>query len=145
MTSNIVVTSTQDIVLFRFSLHWSVGLVTILSAFHRRQLAMVWTPFPEPKVFFLACFALLMSKGVNSMSGVKKAMSRAAVKDGFHIRNKHRTRYDFQFLKSANPDLTSYIAVNKYGDESIEFSNPLAVTALNKVNNFSPLSVPRTQ
>ena len=106
---------------------------------------MVWTPFPEPKVFFLAGFALLMSKGVNSMSGVKKAMSRAAVKDGFHIRNKHRTRYDFQFLKSANPDLTSYIAVNKYGDESIEFSNPLAVTALNKVNNFSPLSVPSTQ
>ena len=145
MTSNIVVTSTQDIVICRFDLHWLVGLVNTLSTFHRRQLAMVWTPFPEPKVFFLAGFALLMSKGVNSMSGVKKAMSRAAVKDGFHIRNKHRTRYDFQFLKSANPDLTSYIAVNKYGDESIEFSNPLAVTALNKVNNFSPLSVPRTQ
>lgn len=145
MTSNIVVTSTQDIVICRFNLHWLVGLVNKLSTFHRRQLAMVWTPFPEPKVFFLAGFALLMSKGVNSMSGVKKAMSRAAVKDGFHIRNKHRTRYDFQFLKSANPDLTSYIAVNKYGDESIEFSNPLAVTALNKVNNFSPLSVPRTQ
>ena len=87
-------------------------------------------------MFFLAGFALLMSKSVTSMSGVKKAMSRAAVKDGFHIRNRHRTRYDFQFLKSANPDLTSYIAVNKYGDESIEFSNPMAVTALNKVHNI---------
>lgn len=94
---------------------------------------MAWSSFLKPQLFLLAGVALLMSKGVISMSGVKKAMSRTAPKEGFHIRNKHRTRYDFQFLKSTNPDLISYVAVNKYGDESIEFSNPLAVTALNKV------------
>lgn len=58
-----------------------------------------------------------------------------APKDGFHVRNKHRNRYDFKFLKSGNPSLTNYVNVNKYGDESIEFSNPLAVTALNKVSD----------
>ena len=69
------------------------------------------------------------------MSTAKKFISRTAPKDGFHIRNKHRTRYDFEFLKKNNPDLVGFVAVNKYGDESIEFSNPLAVTALNKVQS----------
>ena len=69
----------------------------------------------------------------------RKPPSKTAPKDGFHLRNKHRNRYDFQFLKSTNPELVSFVAVNKYGDESIEFSNPLAVTALNKVEDISTL------
>lgn len=61
-------------------------------------------------------------------------IKQVLIKVGFHIRNKHRNRYDFQYLKSINPELGSFVAVNKYGDESIEFSNPLAVLSLNKVN-----------
>lgn len=81
----------------------------------------------------LLIFASMAMIGVSSMGMDRKPPSKTAPKDGFHLRNKHRNRYDFQFLKSTNPELVSYVAVNKYGDESIEFSNPLAVTALNKV------------
>jgi 23S rRNA (adenine1618-N6)-methyltransferase len=76
---------------------------------------------------------IFASMAMNSMGMDRKPPLKTAPKEGFHLRNKHRNRYDFQFLKSTNPELVSYVAVNKYGDESIEFSNPLAVTALNKV------------
>lgn len=81
----------------------------------------------------LLIFASMAMIGVSSMGMDRKPPSKTAPKEGFHLRNKHRNRYDFKFLKSTNPELVSYVAVNKYGDESIEFSNPLAVTALNKV------------
>mmetsp|Transcript_28023 Transcript_28023/g.26878 ORF Transcript_28023/g.26878 Transcript_28023/m.26878 type:complete len:356 (-) Transcript_28023:207-1274(-) len=76
------------------------------------------------KLQFVSTFLLLNT--------VVNAAISTAPKDGFHVRNKHRNRYDFKFLKSGNPDLIGYVKHNKYGDESIEFSNPLAVTALNK-------------
>ncbi|MBP6303241.1 MAG: 23S rRNA (adenine(1618)-N(6))-methyltransferase RlmF [Bacteroidia bacterium] len=55
-----------------------------------------------------------------------------AIKTKLHPRNKHRERYDFKLLCAAYPELTSFVAVNKYGDESIDFFNPDAVKALNK-------------
>ncbi|MEZ0181812.1 23S rRNA (adenine(1618)-N(6))-methyltransferase RlmF [Flavobacterium oncorhynchi] len=53
-------------------------------------------------------------------------------KDNLHPRNIHRTRYDFELLISNCPELKAFISINKYGIETIDFSNPLAVKTLNK-------------
>ncbi|RZM15595.1 MAG: 23S rRNA (adenine(1618)-N(6))-methyltransferase RlmF [Pedobacter sp.] len=49
-----------------------------------------------------------------------------------HPRNKHRSNYDFVALTKSLPALKPYVAINKYGNESIDFSDPAAVKALNK-------------
>ncbi|QOW10251.1 23S rRNA (adenine(1618)-N(6))-methyltransferase RlmF [Kaistella flava (ex Peng et al. 2021)] len=49
-----------------------------------------------------------------------------------HIRNKNRERYDLEALKIAVPELAEHITVNKYGAESVDFANPVAVKLLNK-------------
>ena len=49
-----------------------------------------------------------------------------------HERNKHRSRYDFATLVQHAPELRDYVILNPYGDESIDFNNPLAVKMLNK-------------
>lgn len=64
------------------------------------------------------------------MSEEKKAVTK--VKSNLHPRNIHRERYDFELLAKKCPELKSLIQVNKFGDESIDFFNPLAVRALNK-------------
>jgi 23S rRNA (adenine1618-N6)-methyltransferase len=55
-----------------------------------------------------------------------------AEKDNLHPRSLHRGRYDFQLLGKGSPELKKFVALNPYGDESIDFSNPEAVIALNK-------------
>lgn len=49
-----------------------------------------------------------------------------------HARNKHRERYDFKALIETCPELSKYVKVNAYGNESIDFANPKAVKWLNK-------------
>ena len=49
-----------------------------------------------------------------------------------HARNKNRERYDLRALITATPELKNYIRPNKFGIESIDFSNPRAVKLLNK-------------
>ena len=49
-----------------------------------------------------------------------------------HPRNKHNSSYDFKKLIEVYPDLKSYVFVNNYGNESVDFANPDAVRALNK-------------
>ena len=49
-----------------------------------------------------------------------------------HPNNKHQGRYDFAQLIKANAELAKFVKLNAYHDESIDFSNPLAVKALNK-------------
>ncbi|MHA1562544.1 MAG: 23S rRNA (adenine(1618)-N(6))-methyltransferase RlmF, partial [Promethearchaeota archaeon] len=49
-----------------------------------------------------------------------------------HSRNKNRERYDLSALTNSNPELKNYIMPNKFGVESVDFSNPLAVKLLNK-------------
>ena len=53
-------------------------------------------------------------------------------KTRLHRRNRHRERYDFTLLAQKCPELISFVSFNKYGDESIDFSNPEAVRMLNK-------------
>lgn len=55
-----------------------------------------------------------------------------AEKTDLHPRNKHRTRYDFDLLGKTCPKLIPFISRNKFGNDSINFSNPVAVKLLNK-------------
>lgn len=48
-----------------------------------------------------------------------------------HPRNKHRERYDFKKLVASCPDLSRFVKLNIYDDESIDFFNPDAVRMLN--------------
>lgn len=61
-------------------------------------------------------------------------MSKAAneEKKVLHERNKHRSRYDFGALVKHSPELRERVIVNLYGDESIDFADPLSVKLLNK-------------
>jgi len=49
-----------------------------------------------------------------------------------HSRNKHRERYNFKELIDSCPELSQFVRVNDYGDESIDFFDPEAVKMLNK-------------
>ncbi len=62
----------------------------------------------------------------------QKRKEHPKVKLSLHPRNKHRARYDFKELIKSCPELSPYVALNKYKDESIDFSNPKAVMMLNK-------------
>lgn len=58
-------------------------------------------------------------------------MNTTPEKKGFHSRNKHRFGYDFTELINSNSSLKQFVSVNKYGNESIDFSNPEAIKTLN--------------
>jgi 23S rRNA (adenine1618-N6)-methyltransferase len=53
-------------------------------------------------------------------------------KNHLHPRNLHRLGYDFAKLILANPELQSFVFINNYQTETIDFSNSEAVKALNK-------------
>lgn len=53
-------------------------------------------------------------------------------KTTLHPRNPHRFRYDFEKLISNFPQLKEFVFINEHNVETIEFSNPGAVKALNK-------------
>lgn len=53
------------------------------------------------------------------------------LKSNLHPRNKHREAYDFQALRIVLPELSQFVNVNEFGNESIDFFNPKAVKALN--------------
>ncbi len=53
-------------------------------------------------------------------------------KENMHPRNSHRAGYNFKQLCKSSSGLKLFVSVNQYGDESIDFSNPNAVKALNK-------------
>lgn len=53
-------------------------------------------------------------------------------KSGLHHRNPHRFRYDFAQLNESYPELKNFIFTNQHNIETVDFSNPEAVKALNK-------------
>jgi 23S rRNA (adenine1618-N6)-methyltransferase len=53
-------------------------------------------------------------------------------KENLHPRNLHRGMYDFKELIKNSPGLAAFVSLNQYQNESIDFSNPEAVKALNK-------------
>jgi 23S rRNA (adenine1618-N6)-methyltransferase len=52
-------------------------------------------------------------------------------KENLHPRNPHRERYNFKQLCKSSPALRAFVSLNQYDDESIDFTNPEAVKALN--------------
>jgi 23S rRNA (adenine1618-N6)-methyltransferase len=63
---------------------------------------------------------------------MEKKKNFEAEKSSLHLRNKHKSRYDFKALTESLNELNDFVSVNKYGDESIDFTNPAAVKTLNK-------------
>lgn len=61
-----------------------------------------------------------------------KAGKQQPEKPNLHPRSLHRGRYDFRTLIKDSYELKKFVFVNPYGDESIDFSDPNAVKALNK-------------
>jgi 23S rRNA (adenine1618-N6)-methyltransferase len=53
-------------------------------------------------------------------------------KTALHPRNKNRERYDLGALTVLYPELNTYITSNKFGNDSVDFSNPAAVKLLNR-------------
>lgn len=49
-----------------------------------------------------------------------------------HLRNKHRGPYRFKELIKSCPDLAEFVIKNQFDDETLDFSNPVAVKTLNK-------------
>ncbi|MEA3354795.1 MAG: 23S rRNA (adenine(1618)-N(6))-methyltransferase RlmF [Campylobacterota bacterium] len=49
-----------------------------------------------------------------------------------HKKNLHNQSYDFDKLASREPQLKQYLFINRYGNQSIDFSNADAVFTLNK-------------
>lgn len=62
-------------------------------------------------------------------------------KTTLHPRNQHRFRYDFEKLIYNYPLLKNYIFTNEHSIETIDFSNPDAVKALNKAILLSDYGV----
>src|SRR5690554_8191414 len=52
-------------------------------------------------------------------------------KSRLHPRNKNKNKYDLKALTKISRDLKSFIQPNKYGMESIDFSDARAVKSLN--------------
>ncbi|MDW6003297.1 23S rRNA (adenine(1618)-N(6))-methyltransferase RlmF [Vibrio mangrovi] len=51
---------------------------------------------------------------------------------GLHSRNKHQGRYNFTELVKALPELKRHVTTNPKGEQTVNFSDPLAVKLLNK-------------
>jgi len=67
--------------------------------------------------------------------------NRISTKENLHPNNKHRKAYDFKKLGKANPELNDFVRRNEYGDLSINFSDNMAVLALNKAILISDYGV----
>jgi len=61
----------------------------------------------------------------------EKATVKPEQKDNLHPRNSHKAGYDFKQLCKISTALKPFVAKNDYDVESIDFSNPDAVKALN--------------
>lgn len=66
---------------------------------------------------------------------VRKAKTPAAAKPesaALHPRNRHTGRYDFPALIASCPELASFVIINPYGKQSIDFADPAAVKVFNR-------------
>ena len=78
------------------------------------------------------------SNGSHKSSGSKRAggsqRNKNTVKPaaGLHPRNQHTGRYDFDLLVAALPELKAHLVKNPVGEDTINFSDPVAVKLLNK-------------
>lgn len=57
---------------------------------------------------------------------------KPSVKKELHPRNLHRSAYDFKQLITLCPEFAPFVSKNRFGNESINFSDPAAVRMLNR-------------
>lgn len=65
-------------------------------------------------------------------STVARIAKDAPPASGFHARNRHQGRYDFDRLQAAHPPLARFVVTTPAGDPTIPFADPQAVRALNR-------------
>ncbi|OEF86176.1 23S rRNA (adenine(1618)-N(6))-methyltransferase RlmF [Vibrio splendidus] len=65
-------------------------------------------------------------------NAAQKRRSAEKPQGGLHPRNQHTGRYDFELLVAALPELKEHLVKNPVGEDTINFSDPLAVKLLNK-------------
>lgn len=65
-------------------------------------------------------------------NAAQKRRSAEKPQGGLHPRNQHTGRYDFELLVAALPELNEHLIKNPVGEDTINFSDPLAVKLLNK-------------
>lgn len=65
------------------------------------------------------------------MSDNKDNKGSDEIKSNLHPRNKHKNRYNFDELIETYPRLEKFVSKNRFGDDTIIFSNSKAVKALN--------------
>ncbi len=66
------------------------------------------------------------------MTLTSRIMRSPQEKTNLHPKNNHRFGYDFEKLIQVNPDLKKFFFTNDFQTQTIDFSIPEAVTALNK-------------
>ncbi|NJB84093.1 23S rRNA (adenine(1618)-N(6))-methyltransferase RlmF [Wenyingzhuangia aestuarii] len=54
------------------------------------------------------------------------------IRNKIHSRNKNKDRYDLSALVAVNPALSDYIKPNIKGEDTIDFTNPVAIKTLNQ-------------
>ncbi|ULN65534.1 23S rRNA (adenine(1618)-N(6))-methyltransferase RlmF [Vibrio gigantis] len=72
------------------------------------------------------------NKTVFNKNAAQKRRSAEKPQGGLHPRNQHTGRYDFELLVAALPELKEHLIKNPVGEDTINFSEPLAVKLLNK-------------
>jgi len=60
------------------------------------------------------------------------AQNQPEIKETMHQRNRHRMGYDFKALVKALPQLRSFVVINQYDTQTINFADPDAVKMLNR-------------
>lgn len=72
------------------------------------------------------------NKTAFNKNAAQKRRSTEKPQGGLHPRNQHTGRYDFVLLVAALPELKEHLIKNPVGEDTINFSDPLAVKLLNK-------------
>ncbi|CAK1713166.1 23S rRNA (adenine(1618)-N(6))-methyltransferase RlmF [Vibrio crassostreae] len=72
------------------------------------------------------------NKTAFNKNAAQKRRSAEKPQGGLHPRNQHTGRYDFELLVAALPELKEHLIKNPVGEDTINFSDPLAVKLLNK-------------
>ncbi|MEZ8022118.1 23S rRNA (adenine(1618)-N(6))-methyltransferase RlmF [Vibrio sp. 1F255] len=71
------------------------------------------------------------NKTAFNKNAAQKRRSAEKPQGGLHPRNQHTGRYNFELLVAALPELKEHLIKNPVGEDTINFSDPLAVKLLN--------------
>ncbi|NOI32964.1 23S rRNA (adenine(1618)-N(6))-methyltransferase RlmF [Vibrio cyclitrophicus] len=72
------------------------------------------------------------NKTAFNKNAAQKRRSAEKPQGGLHPRNQHTGRYGFDLLVAALPELKEHLIKNPVGEDTVNFSDPLAVKLLNK-------------